>query len=311
MSLILGVNLCDRIYICADSRLTNKKGEVILDIKDKLVKVERISDDINVAVAGDANMASFIVKKLIKNKIENNIRVFRDKIEDILFPIVDDYWRDKNSKASACFIFGGLNREDRKVLHGKDIYSKVLHFSKVDKDGVNMNMKPALFNAVMKNSGKPIPHPGPPDSHLFSVRVSPDIDPIIEDAEWGEYLAYGPNGITKNELSDIILGRLEFASRENDFSHDNMVITALMKEVAEKYQEETIGGSIFISMTNEHTSGILTGRIGRIDPKTGIEEHVSEIIVDGRGVVYSKDVNGSLLKLISIKDYKDFGSLYL
>jgi len=35
----------------------------------------------------------------------------------------------------------------------------------------------------------------------------------IVDAEWGDYLAYGPDGLNKEHLPDILFEELEIASK--------------------------------------------------------------------------------------------------
>lgn len=306
MSLIFGINLCDRVYISADTRLTDKNslGEII-SFKDNLLKLEIISNDVALAVAGSADMASFIIKKLLKSKaVKLNIRELRAEIEEIINPLVDEYWKTKNAKANVCFIFGGLNRQEKKLLDKKDIYEKIMQFSKAEPNHNSMNMKNALFNSMVEKR-----YPEPSDSHIFSIEIYPPSSLIVTDTKWGEYLAFGPKGINRDSLPTITLGKLEFESKSvDDGSVDSLLITAIMKEVAEKKQEQTIGGAITTIVTTDVITGLITSSVRRFNPSNNTSDHLSETLVIG-GTLYRKDDRGTLYKLISLKDYKDFGSL--
>lgn len=319
MTIIFGVNLCDRIYIAADSRLSsgNAMTGIVDKYKDKIVKVEPISKYIIAGFAGNAHLASFVVNKLIKHVGEQNIREFRQNIKTILGPIVEEYWATtKDTGAFVRIIFGGINPTQRKDLTAKNVYEKIIFFSNKQKEknesGGAMNMKPALFNTLMASNNQPLRYPEPADSHLFSIEASYPYGFIINDAEWGEFLLYGPEKITKEQLPDIAFGKLEFETKNGDgLQTDNMLITLMVKEIAETHNLNSVGGVIFTGVVTEGMSGVITGSIYRANIYTMVLEFVSELIMDARGVAYSKDKTGKLSRLTRLKDFKDFGSLEL
>lgn len=306
MSLIFGINLVDRVYVAGDTRLSNKNKEgIITATKDRVIKVDPLSENIIAAFAGSARMASYVIKKLPPSIKDLDIHTFKDNAQAILGPIVDDYWRTIDSSDNVVIIFGGLNRKSRKKVSMKNIYDKVRDFSGLSK-GQSMEMKPALFNEVMRSAGQPLRYPEPPDSYVFSVEIVPPTTFNVEQAEWGEYLAYGPNGTRKDKLSPIVFGKLEFV--KGDAGNDNAMIIAALKEVTEKWGNETIGGPFFPMVINEELVGVITGRLDRMNLSTGKVEFVSETVIIGN-TFYIKDENGTLYKLTPIRGYKDFGSL--
>ncbi|MBI2042717.1 MAG: hypothetical protein HYT21_03170 [Candidatus Nealsonbacteria bacterium] len=314
MSLIFGVNLCDRIYLSADTRLTTQTEGGDYQYKDKLLKIQALSRNIIVAAAGHASMAAYIIRELLKLElVKLDIRTVRKEMSDVIKPIVDQYWQKYDGNHKVCFIFGGLNHSDKKDLNFKNVYQKVKFFNKVDMDSSSMNLKPALFNAMLKTEGIPPRYPEPSDSHIFSILITPPNGFNVEDAGWGEYLAYGPKGINKDALPEITFGKLEFETRALDFDrgHDHTVIAGFMRMVVEKYQENTIGGSVLTVVMSDRVSGVITGRVGMIDPITGRDILVSEVYQDKNGRLYRKDETGTIYKMVHLANYKDFGSLEL
>lgn len=307
MSLIFGVNLSDRVYIAGDTRLVHKKDGVFVK-KDKIIKVVPFSENIIGSFAGSARMSSFIARRLSSLIINLDIRTFKLSVENILGPLIDEYWRTIDPDGKFVVIFGGLNKNAKKKINAREIYNRVRYFSDLDKEGQSMNMKSVLFNEVMRASGQPLRYPELPDSYVFSCEIIPPNTFYIQGAEWGEYLAYGPCGIQRDALDPIIFGKLEFIGGENDISKDNSMITAALKEVAEKSRSETIGGPFFSMVIGENGVGVITGRLYRMALNTGRVEFISETLRIGDSF-YSKDENGTLHKLTPLTNFKDFGSL--
>ena len=246
-------------------------------------------------------MSAFLAKKLsLILQPALSIREFRESIKSILGPLVDEYWKIKNPKASVVIIFGGINNKERKKLNRKEIHDKVIEYGKLSNRAINL--KPALFNLMVKPT-----YPEPPDSHIFSVQIAAPSQFIIEDAEWGEYLAYGPNGITKNFLSPITFGMVEF-SAGNDTGHDNVSITAILNEVIEKTKEETIGDAFVHMIVTEKLIGALGGNVYAFNPATSGLKSFPEILVENRRLIVKYE-DGRKLELTSIKDYSGFGNL--
>ena len=308
MSLIFGINLSDRIYLSGDTRLTQKQGDVIKEIKDRIIKVTPFTDDIAAVFAGDAKMSAFVSQKLAEMiKPGVDIRTLRTNIETFLAPTVSEYWENKEAKASMAVIFGGLNRTTKKKpITAKQIYDLAMVQSKAN-PGNSFNLKPELFNSIARQMGQPLRYPEASDSHVFSVQVYPPNILTIQDADWGEYLAYGAGGITKNKLDPSVVSRIEFGGAEGQ---DNAMIAAILGDVVYRTQEPTIGGTFFTHVIHDNVSGAVLGRIFRININTMQEEIVSEVaITDGK--LYGRCADGTMELLTLLHQYKDFGDLNL
>lgn len=308
MSLIIGVNLCDRLYISADTRMSQKQNGVLVAKKDQIIKIAYFTPLIMGAFAADAHMSSYLARELAKALSPDlDIRSFHERAREIVAPIANEYWEAHNSSASVTIIFGGLNPKQRKQLDGKKVYEKIIHYSKTRKDkGFSMNMKPSLFNTMMQLEGKPLRYPEPPDSLVFSVQIFPPNNFIVESAEWGEYLAYGPKGLTKKDINEVIFGMVEFDA--GNVGKDNAAIAAVLGSLIDERQEEAVSRAFFNGVISDNLQGVILGKVSRINLETMEAQFISEIVRNGNHF-YSRQEDGSLRKLTFISDYKNFGSL--
>lgn len=308
MSLIFGINLCDRIYVSGDTRMSHRENGVLMATKDKICKVVPFGPSITGAFAGDADLSGAIARSLDLILPVFDIREFRARAKEFLTPIADRWWRDNNPGASVVMIFGGVNHRKRKQIDLNILATKIKEYEKVRRDGGgSMNMKPALFNVLEKSSkGRPR-YLEPSDSHIFSVQIIPPSGFIIEDANWGEYLAYGPDGITKESLSPETFGKSEFEGDGNP-AHDNIILTAILGEVSQKAKEPTISDAFVNGFMAGKISGVVGGVLYRFDPNLGKAEKLPEIAMENKKVVV-KYADGSKETLTSIKEYSGFGSL--
>lgn len=307
MSLIIGVNLCDRLYICGDTRMSQKKDGVLVAKKDQIIKVAYFTPLIMASFAADAHMSAYIARELKKVLPQDlDIRSFHERVQEFIAPIANKYWTESNPSASVTIIFGGLNPSQKKKFEWKDIYSKIMAYSSARKEKPSMNMKPALFNMLMQNEGKPLRYPEPSDSLVFSVQIFPPNGFHVEKAEWGQYLAYGPKGLTKNDINEVIFGMIEFDA--GSIGKDNAAIAAVLGSLIDERKEETVSKAFFNGVISDDVQGVILGKISRLNIATMQNEFISEITRSGNSF-YSRQEDGSLRKLTFIADYKDFGAL--
>jgi hypothetical protein len=300
MSLIFGLNLSDRIYLSGDTRLTQKTGDTITETKDKIIKSTPFTQDIAAVFAGNAAMAAFVSKELIEIiKPGLDIRTFRADIESYLAPVINKYWEDNGAKTSMAIIFGGLNRNAaKKPLTPKQVYDLAMALNEAE-PGASMNMKPAMFRDVMRKEGEDLRYPESVDSHVFSVQIFPPNGFVVQDAEWGEYLAHGAGGITKENLDPSITARVEFGGAAGQ---DNAMISAVLNDVVYRTKEPTIGGAFFTLIVNEEITGAVLGRIVRINVDTK-EAHIVSEIIEQNGSLYSRNASGILEPLTMLHQY--------
>ena len=122
MTLVVGLNLSDRIYLAADSRATNiqngNKEDNILKIMPvwgrNVLDQGRFDDNfISLAVAGDIGLATFLYKKITTSikagEISSDIRRLLDDLDKNFFKDLVDIWLAKNPYNKSCYLlFGGL-----------------------------------------------------------------------------------------------------------------------------------------------------------------------------------------------------------
>jgi hypothetical protein len=281
MSLIVGINLSDGVYLSADTRLTfevNEKQEYL----DNFLKIKPLSQEIAVAVAGDIEIASFIVRKIIKSDInKENIREFRKSIEKLIKELADEYQIKHKRLRPVCFIFAGINRNQRKMIDMRKYHKIAQDFQR--ETGSPMNMKDIIFQGFQKvsGSGGPVKINSPieiptPDSHVFCVKILPQ-DLVIEDVAWGDFIAYG-GGLTKKNLPPRFFGQLELAGQAGVPRQDRGWLDIFFKTVTEGNDIKTIGGCVTSFVISDKISGMLLGGTKRIN-RFGINEIISEVSI--------------------------------
>lgn len=302
MSLIIGINLSDRAYLSADTRLTFR-----IDGKEKyfdnILKIKPLSQEIAVAVAGDIDLAAFIVRGLIESKInKENIREFRDGIEKLIKSLANNYLERNSRLGSACFIFAGINRKQKKFI---DMHKYVEITKEFQKEiGSSMNMKDIIFKGLERKGSGGLVEISSPDSHVFCIQILPE-NFIIEDVNWGDFVVYG-GGLNKENLPNRFFGQFEVAAKNNELQHDRGWLDIFMKTIAEENNIQTIGGCITSLMISDKVSGMLLGgtkrkRIGGIIISS--DEVISEISIINKKLHCF--INNERHKLIPFVIYPD------
>lgn len=306
MSLIFGVNLCDRVYLVADTRVTHFKiGYTRPVVSDNINKIEVLNDnDIIVAVAGSVGLAKHLVNELKKGDIVNHgINHLRDNIIEFIRPHIDVYLK-KNKHTKVCLLFGGIDRAKRKKINGKKFIKLVEEFQNFSQ--VKLEMKDALWKGISANEDKSNSNPElpTPDAKVFAVLINtgnPSLE--IEDSEWGDFLTYGPNGFRKENLSKKFFGQLEFEVGCGELNHDRFVLTQLMKNTERDNNFETVGGATVYYFVEENIgAGLITGHVfeGMIGSLKRTLLTDTEVI-DGK--LHYRDITGQYSPLIPFFEY--------
>lgn len=329
MSLIFGINLSDRIYLSADTRLTIENPDGIREYKDNTIKIIPFPSPIAVAIAGKTKAARIILQRLLESEKDTalSIRTLRANILNKITPIVGELLTSgfTYEQLRVCFLFGGLNKNaKKKVAGGKKLIKLVGECQNLEKqsdEGLitklldksfrgdhslianalannQQNLKDVHFQALknQKVDADGTVTTNVVDSHIFAVLINPPNAPIIEDAEWGEFLAYGPK-ITKSQISKNAFCKLEFKS-SGRINIDHALLTAIIETTAREYKLDTVGGSIFSVVISEKGGGALTGEVNSINMDTGEKAKLSKITSDGNWVFYSETPQGEKQKLI-------------
>lgn len=329
MSLIFGINLSDRIYLSADTRLTIENPDGTREYKDSTIKIILFPSPIAVAVAGKTKAARLILQRLLESEkdVALSIRTLRANILDKITPIVDELLASDFTyeQLKVCFLFGGLNKNTKKkVAGGKKLIELVGECQNLEKQSdeklvtkllddrfqgdrslianalanSQQNLKDVHFQALknQKVGADGMLTTDVADSHIFAILINPPNAPVIEDAEWGEFLAYGPR-ITKNQIPKNAFCKLEFKS-SGRINIDHALLTAIIETTARDYNLNTVGGSIFSVVISEKGGGALTGEVNSINMDTGEKTKLSKITSDRSGVFYTENSQGEKQRLI-------------
>ena len=309
MSLIFGINLSNRIYLAADTRLSYFSTERYnpdkpTSICDDILKIEVLNNETIVAVAGSTHLAKYLISNLRKEEfVSQGVNVIKDKVVDWVAKQVNNYLKD-NRYASVCLLFGGLDRSKNKVVSGKRLLGLVKSFQSQRKVSIGMN--DTLFKGISAKPHQQNPHPElpTPDSAVFAVLSDAKGGVLkLEETEWGDYLAYGPKGFRKEQLPTTTFGRFEFEQGSGVNGSDQTIIAALIHSSAEKYKFATVGGSIIPMLLDKQGVGVITGKVHRLDPKTGEEIIISNTKLEGGKICYFSETSNSYLPLTSVTQY--------
>ncbi len=328
MTLIIGLNLSDRVCLAADTRATIEDSQGNQKYYDDIFKISPLTppnvksdfllegkDRIYIAVAGKAILAKHIYEEinyLIKSKIiEYDIR----EIDKFLNPrmlkkFVNNFYKKTRKDNNLCcsIIFGGVSPNKTKVLP-RDKLSVLakLHSRTVGKRAIKMH--PEIPGVIINDNSTIIP------DHLFSFNFetgkideivvadslvfSLDLKLVRNDvgfeynksyAEWGEVIARGANGISENSLNKGFLVECEFIQPRTDPMIAN-ILTKQIKRFARK--NKSIGGPVIIHTITKESTYPTYNR--------------NEIIMD-QGKVYLIDKNGKPNSRFSFRFYPNIHS---
>jgi hypothetical protein len=170
MTVIMGLNLSDKVYLAGDSRLSYYEGGQTYTRHDNIQKVENISGNpsITVASAGDARFAKTIINKLKTTELLTGISDLRAGIETWIGPVVDRYFT-QHGYSEVTFIFGGSDPGTKKIISGEQMIAMANAFT--GGQGV-IQLNSALQQAI--KSAAPVPKQDipleVPNTTVFSVK---------------------------------------------------------------------------------------------------------------------------------------------
>lgn len=155
MTLIVGINLSDRIYLAGDTRVTQydlqNGGYRFID---NIIKISpmygknvinsglpmcKSSNLISVAIAGDVSLANFVYSKIksdiFQGGLSNDIRTLFDQLDFEYLNKIADQWlsNGKEYDLSCCLIFGGNEHSRNKNISIQRLKMMVEQYKKEHK----------------------------------------------------------------------------------------------------------------------------------------------------------------------------------
>src|SRR5574343_807875 len=147
MTMIIGLNLSNRLYLAADSRVTSfsEKNQQIIGTSDNILKImplwgKNILDQgffdenyISMAVAGNVEVATYfyneITQSLKNGGLNTDIRIFYDQIDNFIKDRVN-YWTLTLGKPykNCTLLFAGISPTRNKQINLTKLQSLILTF---------------------------------------------------------------------------------------------------------------------------------------------------------------------------------------
>lgn len=321
MSLIFGINLSDKIYLIADTRASkvDSSGK-ILYVKDNVMKIQQLTNDYAVVCGGDVHLIKYIISNLKKSSIlKSPVSDFKKNIKSWIGDQVNSYLYKGFPYKKACFIFATLDRTKNKIIDGPKYIKMSGDFQNKNKS--QMSMKDVVLKGIkdIKNQNNSKPELPTYSTDLFSVSTdAKNMYLEIKEADWGEYIVFGPNNFDKDKIPATLFGQLEFEAPnnwENTSIRDVSLLTAFVKDMENSQKLLTVGGSVTSFIIGQETNGValLTCKVNRMalnGKNIGIPEVISETVVLSKRLC-TRNKNGVCERLIDIYKYPIKDSSFL
>jgi hypothetical protein len=320
MTLILGINLTDRLYLAADTRVSRQRGDIFEKVHDNQLKVIRLNDHTIIGCAGKVQFVKHLTKHLVASELRNmGINQIRRNIEKIINQAIDNYLSSGKTydESRACLMFAGLDEGCRKRISLKTLNSRRISFDTYlqkefasiiesidDGDDIDPNRlnkvnklrlgdlcyqpvyKPIIKQALKKNS---IDEEGriKIDTHdglIFKIKIAAPNPPEYFDINWGEYAICG-SLVDLKEIPEKVIGELEFAPHSGEKTRD---VCAIVHWITERFKD-TIGGAVTVFEMSEGKIKFLPHDITRgvIGNSFKKEEKLPKIdLIDGKFKVW-------------------------
>ena len=128
MTMIMGLNLSNKVYLVADTRVSFPDGSFhdnILKIRPLVDKAFHRQNEIAVAVAGNVGLTSYLYKEiqtaLNKGTISTDIRKFYDAVEGVIDKAIVTWVNEGKPYKNCCLLFAGTCEKRAKEISLKKL----------------------------------------------------------------------------------------------------------------------------------------------------------------------------------------------
>lgn len=277
MTLIIGVNLVDRVYLVGDTRVT-RDGVVVSEYQQKIVQ---INDQICAGFAGRVGVASFIVKTMKELAtptmgVDEFISVLESALAERIGFFLSETGRAYDQMGTKVLI-AGINRSKYKTIEnpGK-IVPMVGEYYANSKRRVDeflrgrtpeslspeesshlwrltryqrMKLKPSLASAILgvKDSSNELVV-----SNVYSALHSIDVPkgnpvPVFANHPWGSVVTAGASTNLEKQSNEFFMD-IEMTMNSGDINHD---LDLLLNKIRQHFGK-TVGGCITPMLVSEN-----------------------------------------------------------
>ena len=311
MTVIMGVNLSDRICLLADSRVSNidpQSGAMTIR-HDNMLKIEPL-DQLSgcvIASAGDAHFAQVIIRQMNKDFKDCSIVELRQSAYDWAVAQADAYL-STNSQSMVTFLIAGVDQKSKKKIDREkfDVILESYFKGKVGEGAMRTVLDDAIKAAntsdveIILDSNNTV---------LFSLKIDLRSGISIEDTVWGQALISGPTKIEKEEITDADIGKFEFEQvdlkkLEDAVDHDSLIMIAIASSMAKNKEWISVGGSyVPMHLYSNMKVATLPRRIFTTDIHGDDIQFVSAYQIIG-GTFYRVDEKGTHFKMDRVSEFR-------
>lgn len=301
MTLILGINLTDSVYLAADTRVTRQKGERVVDMHDNLFKLWSNADGVSCAVAGDAGLAQYLLRELrYQSFSRRGIDSVREHIEEFVYTTADKYWRDKKTTTDATLMFAGSSPHKRAYIETSLVNKLIAEHT--NNEDAQSELSDKFFRYQQIANGSIKKHRTKlQNTSLFAVQVSP-FGVRVTDSAPGEHLIYGSPGLVKEDVQLKEIARIEFGSDNNS----PMLMTAYINLMREKRQLQGVSTTVVpIHILHDGTVMLITGSTYSVEIENDkpVIDTVSSISASSDNNQIYRIENGQKIPLTPVESY--------
>lgn len=329
MSLIYGLCLPRKIYLVSDSRVTSLHDDGAVSFKDDFGKWLDINPRLAVVVANSAHQASWMLQKLFPmprtermiwdfTDLENHLRKNLKDVGDAYYSVTGEI------SNSACFIFGGFEKNAKLVIESRRIGDVMSAPFVQHGDGhqqtqsVDMEIMNALLTNIQEAAkrGESVEagttfEVDLPKPRVLAVTVratNAGTEVVYEEAMCYEGLAFNPGYKTERlELPPAFVSELEYRDRSSEKGQESIYedcrhILLYTDGLLDEKQWPTVGGEVLPLLVLPDMTGFATGQYKRI--KNG-EEYVGGIGSNENGEMFYWDKDGNEVPYRFIYTYID------
>jgi hypothetical protein len=303
MTLILGINLTDSVYLAADTRVTKMKGNQITGSHDNLLKIWGNQEGVFCAVAGDAGLAKYLLIGLQDQDFSRRgIESVRENIEQYIYETADSYWRKKGCTTDATLMFAGNSKHKRAYIEVDDAQELVAaHKNNKEARSELGSTKFMLYSNIASRPTKQY-RTNFNRTDLFAVQITTQ-EIIITDSKPGQHLVYGSPGLVKEDVELKEVARIEFG----DSNNNPMLITAYINGMREKRDLKGVSSTVVpIHIQPDGSSILVTGTTYSVridDEGVPIPEEISSIEADPATGKFYRLQKGNRTELVPITRY--------
>lgn len=272
MTLIYGIHTQVGVYLAADLRLTLTDAVGQKSFEDDFCKYMTIGKHMHLVAAGDANFASYLVRKIISSHLVDLPFIeFKEKISAFLLSESGLYPQIHKAKP-VVFIFAGTDPTKKEVMSMDKMIEKVQIMQGDTNASVPTYLSKPLIEAIHKAS---IEQKKGTDLEvdkklvsLFALEIIPSSSGIniqLTEGGWGTYIMYGPNGLRAEDAPPELAIKLDLAQRPKGEAGEDMIhrhsleLIKFFRKTITDLQLETVGGSILTLWVTEHGACVILG----------------------------------------------------